>query len=41
MQNGRRDFASTTEIVAGRYDVPCNHRNAEKARDLLAQRRLR
>ena len=41
MQNGRRDFASTTEIVAGRYDVLCNPRNAEKARDLLAQRRLR
>ena len=41
MQNGKRDFASTTEIVAGRYDVLCNPRNAEKARDLLAQRRLR
>ncbi|WP_295627225.1 general stress protein [uncultured Corynebacterium sp.] len=41
MQNGRRDFASTTEIVAQRYDVLCNPRNAEKARDLLAQRNLK
>ncbi|MEJ5919449.1 MULTISPECIES: general stress protein [unclassified Corynebacterium] len=40
MQKGKRDFASTTEIVAGRYDVLCHPRNAEKARDVLAQRRL-
>lgn len=40
MQKGRRDFASTTEIVARRYDVLCNPRNAERARDLLTQRAL-
>ena len=40
MQNGKRDFSSTTEIVARRYDVLCNPRNAERARDLLAQRAL-
>lgn len=33
---GRRDFASTTALVAGRYDVLCEPRNAEKGRDLLA-----
>lgn len=40
MQQGRRDFASTTEIVARRYDVLCNPRSAERARDFLAQRAL-
>jgi hypothetical protein len=34
---GRRDFASTSQLVAGRYDVLCQPRNAEKARDLLAK----
>ncbi|MCE7000977.1 magnesium transporter [Saccharothrix sp. S26] len=34
---GRRDFASTTQLVAGRYDVLCEPRNAEKGRDLLAK----
>ncbi len=34
---GQRDFASTTQIVAGRYDVLCEPRNAEKGRDPLAQ----
>ncbi|GLZ27886.1 hypothetical protein Lesp02_00760 [Lentzea sp. NBRC 105346] len=33
---GRRDFASTTQLVANRYDVLCEPRNAEKGRDLLA-----
>lgn len=40
LQNGKRDFSSTTEIVARRYDVLCNPRNAERARDVLAQRAL-
>lgn len=34
---GRRDFASANQLVAGRYDVLCQPRNAEKARDLLAK----
>ncbi|WP_448851188.1 general stress protein [Corynebacterium sp. 335C] len=41
MQNGRRDFASTTQIVAGRYDVLCNPRSAEQARDFLARQNIR
>lgn len=34
---GRRDFTSASQIVAGRYDVLCQPRNAEKARELLAK----
>jgi hypothetical protein len=34
---GRRDFTSSSQIVAGRYDVLCQPRNAEKARDMLAK----
>lgn len=34
---GRRDFASASQLVAGRYDVLCHPRTAEKARDLLAK----
>ncbi|GAC70769.1 general stress protein [Gordonia soli] len=34
---GQRDFASTMQLVAGRYDVLCDPRSAEKARDLLAK----
>lgn len=34
---GRRDFTSSTQMVAGRYDVLCQPRNAEKARELLAR----
>src|SRR4051812_34760523 len=33
---GRRDFTSTSKIVAGRYDVMCNPSHAEEARTLLA-----
>ncbi len=33
---GRRDFTSTSQIVAGRYDVMCNPAHAEEARALLA-----
>ena len=31
---GRRDFTSTSQIVAGRYDVMCNPAHAEEARAL-------
>lgn len=34
---GQRDFASTMQLVAGRYDVLCEPRSAEGARDLLAK----
>ncbi|WP_084717054.1 general stress protein [Saccharothrix syringae] len=34
---GRRDFASTTQLVATRYDVLCEPRTAEKGRDLLGR----
>jgi LytS/YehU family sensor histidine kinase len=34
---GQRDFASTMQLVAGRYDVLCEPKTAEKARDLLAR----
>ncbi len=33
---GTRDFRSTMQLVAGRYDVLCDPRNAERARDMLA-----
>ena len=35
--SGRRDFQSASQMVAGRYDVLCEPRNAEKARELLAR----
>ncbi|WP_027502677.1 general stress protein [Rhodococcus sp. UNC363MFTsu5.1] len=34
---GQRDFASTMQLVAGRYDVLCEPKTAERARDLLAK----
>lgn len=34
---GRRDFSSASQLVAGRYDVLCQPRNAERGRDLLAR----
>ncbi|WP_028662201.1 general stress protein [Saccharomonospora iraqiensis] len=34
---GRRDFSSASQLVAGRYDVLCQPRNAEKGRELLAR----
>lgn len=34
---GRRDFASANQLVAGRYDVLCQPRSAEQARDMLAR----
>jgi hypothetical protein len=38
---GRRDFTSTSKIVAGRYDVMCNPPQAEEARAHLARLSLR
>jgi hypothetical protein len=38
---GRRDFTSTSQIVAGRYDVMCSPAHAEEARTLLARFSLR
>ena len=38
---GRRDFTSTSKIVAGRYDVMCNPALAEEARAHLARFSLR
>src|SRR6202171_1448537 len=37
LARGNRDFSSTMQLVAGRYDVLCDAQNAEKARDLLAR----
>jgi hypothetical protein len=34
---GKRDFSSASQLVAGRYDVLCKPRNAERGRDLLAK----
>ncbi|WP_216898097.1 general stress protein [Nocardia alni] len=34
---GQRDFASTMQLVAGRYDVLCEPKAAEQARDMLAR----
>jgi hypothetical protein len=38
---GRRDFISTSTIVANHYDVLCNPARAEEARALLARFSLR
>jgi len=38
---GRRDFTSTSQIVASRYDVMCNPAQAEEARAHLARFSLR
>jgi Heat induced stress protein YflT domain len=35
--HGRRDFTSSSQIVAGRYDVLCQPRTAEQAKELLAK----
>lgn len=37
----RRDFTSRSQIVAGRYDVLCQHQKADEARNLLARLSLR
>ncbi|TFV57534.1 magnesium transporter [Mycobacterium sp. PS03-16] len=37
MARGTRDFSSTMQLVAGRYDVLCDPQTAEQGRDLLAR----
>jgi hypothetical protein len=37
--HGRRDFASTRGLAAGRYEIRVDHAHAEHARELLAQLR--
>jgi hypothetical protein len=37
MARGTRDFSSTMQLVAGRYDVLCDPQAAEQGRDLLAR----
>lgn len=37
MTQGKRDFSSSTTIVAGRYDVLCEASQAPRARDLISQ----
>src|SRR5712675_1470033 len=37
MARGTRDFSSTMQLVAGRYDVLCDPQGAERGRDLLAR----
>lgn len=38
---GRRDFTSRSQIVAGHYDVLCDSRTADQAREILARLSLR
>ncbi|MBE9375704.1 magnesium transporter [Saccharopolyspora sp. HNM0983] len=38
---GRRDFSSASQLVAGRYDVLSQPRNAEQGRDMLAKLAMR
>ncbi|WP_184676302.1 general stress protein [Saccharothrix violaceirubra] len=38
---GKRDFQSASQLVAGRYDVLCQPRSAERGRDLLAKLAMR
>ena len=37
---GRRDFTSSSQVVARRYDVLCQPRTAEQARNLLSRMEL-
>jgi hypothetical protein len=41
MTGGRRDFTSTSSVVATSYDVLCKHTHAEEARNLLAKLALK
>lgn len=40
LARGRRDFTSTSQVVARRYDVLCEPRTAEQARELLSRMEL-
>ena len=37
MTGGKRDFTSTSSVVATTYDVLCHHQHAEQAQNLLAK----
>ncbi|MGZ7496378.1 general stress protein [Corynebacterium sp. ZY180755] len=37
LSGGRRDFSSSTQIVAGRYDIICHPMKAREARDRIAE----
>lgn len=37
MSKGTRDFSSTMQLVAGRYDVLCDPQGAEQARNMLSR----
>lgn len=37
LSGGRRDFSSSTQIVAGRYDIICEPKKAREARDRIAE----
>jgi hypothetical protein len=37
MTGGRRDFTSTSSVVATTYEVLCQHQHAEEAQNLLAK----
>lgn len=41
LTGGRRDFTSTSSVVATSYDVLCKHTHAEEARNQLARLSLR
>ena len=40
MTKGRRDYTSSSQVVAQRYDLLCNPSTAEQARNLLAKMEL-
>ena len=40
MARGTRDFSSTMQLVAGRYDVLCDPQSAERGRDMLARLKI-
>ncbi|GGL95764.1 general stress protein [Nakamurella endophytica] len=40
LARGRRDFTSASQVVARRYDVLCQPRTAEQARNLLSRMEL-
>jgi len=40
MTKGRRDYTSSSQVVAQRYDLLCNPSTAEQARSLLAKMEL-
>jgi hypothetical protein len=41
MTGGKRDFTSTSSVVATSYDVLCKHTHVEEARNLLAKLALK